>query len=86
MALSQKAPVVPPLPSDTTLTAYTTNIRRDVEDLYLNAHTHNVLTANPAPSDGTIGDIKIVSVLGHVYTVVKNSDGNWYRSADYTKI
>lgn len=86
MPISQKAPVVPPMPSDTNLLAYTTNIRRDVEDLYLNAHTHNVLTANPAATDGSIGDIKIVSVPGHVYQVVKNSDGNWYRSADYTKI
>lgn len=74
------------MPSDTNLLAYTTNIRRDVEDLYLNAHTHNVLTANPAATDGSIGDIKIVNDGTNIYLVVKNNDSKWYKSANLTAL
>jgi hypothetical protein len=86
MAESQKAPVVPPQAGDSGLIAYTTNIRRNIEDLYLDAHTHTILTAAPKSTDGAISDIKIVNDGTHVYLVIKNNDGKWYKSANLTAL
>ena len=86
MAESQKAPVVPPQAGDTGLIAYTTNIRRNIEDLYQDAHTHTVMTTAPKSTDGSIGDIKIVNDSTGVYLVFKNNDGKWYKSANFTAI
>lgn len=85
MATSLKAPVVPPTAGDTSLTAYTTNIRRNFEDLFQDAHTHPVVSVAPGPLDGNTGDIKIVDDGTHVYIVTKTNRG-WFKSANFTAI
>jgi hypothetical protein len=86
MAESLKAPVVPPQAGDQSLIAYTTNIRRNFEDLFQDAHTHNVLTSAPGPLDGSIGDIKTVNDGTNVYLVFKSNNGKWYKSANFTAL
>jgi hypothetical protein len=86
MAKSQKHQVNPPTDSDREmLTDYSSVIQQSLGDLFLAAHDHLVLTANPPTSAGAIQTVSIVDTGTSVYLVVKTKRG-WFKSPVFTAI
>jgi hypothetical protein len=86
MAKSQRQPLNPPTQEDRqTLQDYTRTIQFSLNDLFLAAHDHTVLSSNPAAADGSIQQVSIVDTGSSVYLVVKTKRG-WFKSPAFTAV
>lgn len=86
MAKSQRREVRPPIPTDrAALIDYTAAVQYSLNDLFLAAHDHVVLSEDPATQDGSIQQVSIVDTGSSVYLVVKTSRG-WFKSPAFTAL
>ena len=84
MSKKQKFPIAPPLSVDkenftSFLADLTSVIQRNLEDLFFDAHLHDIRTSAPANTDGNIKDILIVNLSGTYYLYVKVAPTLWKR-------
>lgn len=85
MPLVQAAKVVPPLPSDSTLTNFSQIIDSNLQALFQAGHVHKVVSAVPKKNDGNVGDIYLYDNGTSIYVYIKTGRG-WAKSAAYTLI
>lgn len=85
MSLSQASKVVPPLPSDVTLSNFSQIIQSNMQALFQAAHVHKLITAAPKANDGNVGDIYLYDDGTSIFVYVKTNRG-WAKSAAYTLI
>ena len=86
MAKTQRRSINPPGPSDRdSLSDYSSTIQLTFDELFLAAHDHVVLPANPGPNDGAVQTVSIVDNGTSVYLVVKTRRG-WFKSPAFTAI
>lgn len=78
-------PISGPSPSDANLQDYSQGIQESLNELYVAAHDHKVLSENPGTTAGAIETISIVDTGSSVYMVVKTRRG-WFKSANFTAI
>lgn len=72
MALFQKFPVVPPIEKDRdNLSDYSEIIQRNFQDLYSDAHRHNIFTQEPKVTDLEIGIPVVVKINNSYYLYIK---------------
>lgn len=83
--LKQNHPVVPPQPSDKSLTDFAGSIQRNMDDLFEAAHSHVVKSSLPRTSDGSPQDIAIVDDGMNVFIAVRTTRG-WFRTPALTAI
>lgn len=82
MPKQQQFPVSAPLETDKeSLKDFSATVNRNFEDLFGDAHTHDVRTTAPASSEGSIGDILPVVLSGVYYLYVKFPTVGWKRVA-----
>lgn len=55
-------------------------VQRNLEDLYEYSHSHDVRTAAPSDSEGSIGDILPVVISGVYYVYIKFPSVGWKRA------
>lgn len=68
-------PVAPPVDGDTSLRNYTAVLKYNMDQLFDDAHDHNIRTEAPAADAGAVGDIYPVSSGGTYKLYVKFRDG-----------
>jgi hypothetical protein len=68
-------PVAPPVTGDTSLLTYTAVLKYNLDQLFDDAHDHNIRTEAPAADAGGVGDICPVSSGGTYKLYVKFRDG-----------
>lgn len=78
-------PISSPSSTDTTLQDYSQGIQESLNELYVAAHDHRVLTENPGTTAGAIETVSIVDTGSSVYIVVKTRRG-WFQSPAFTAI
>lgn len=77
--------VTSPSPVDTNLQDYSQAIQDSLNELYVAAHDHRVLTGDPGTTAGAIETVSIVDTGASVYLVVKTRRG-WFKSAAFTAV
>lgn len=87
MSKSQAHGIVsPPTPSDRqALRDYSSIIQNNLQDLFIAAHDHLVLTEKPGKLDGAPQTVSIVDDGINVYLVVKTKRG-WFKSPNFTAV
>lgn len=83
--IKQSSPVVPPLPSDRSLTGFSQIVQNSMQTLFLAAHIHEVVSTVPNSRTGIVGDIYLFDDGTNIYLYIKTSRG-WARSASFTLI
>lgn len=78
-------PISSPSETDTNLQDYSQGIQEALNELYVGAHDHKVLSENPGTTAGAIETISIVDTGTSVYLVVKTRRG-WFQSPAFTAI
>ena len=80
MAKSQLFKVSPPSDEDKeVLIEFATILQRNFEDIFDDAHSHDVMTETPQANEGTLQDIKLVDDGTDKYLAVRYNDG-WYKT------
>ena len=82
--LQQSQPIVPPQPSDKNLRDFAQIIQLNMAALFLASHVHKIVTTDPLPKTGNIGDIYLVDGVSK-YIAVKFSSG-WFKTGPMTSI
>jgi len=82
--IQQSQPIVPPQPADRTLRDFSQIIQGSLSVLFQAGHVHKIVTSDPTPDSGTIGDIYLVDGVSK-YVAVKFSSG-WYKFGPGTVI
>lgn len=77
MARQQRRPLAPPIESDKLFRDFTSVIQSNLDDLFNDAHTHSVRTSVPLGTEGVVGDIEIVNLLGTYYIYAKVNSTTW---------
>ena len=77
--IQQSQPIVPPQPADKTLRDFSQIIQGSLSALYLAAHVHKVVMTDPAPNQGSVGDVYLVDSATK-YIAVKFPSG-WQKVA-----
>lgn len=80
MSKSQEFPLSAPLQTDKdTLSDFSATIQRNLEDLFRDAHSHEVKTAAPSTNDGAVGDVVPVVTNSTYYLYIKFPTVGWKR-------
>jgi hypothetical protein len=86
LAKTQDYPLSPPSEIDREiLVDFSSILQRNLEELFEEAHSHDIITADPAESSGSLKDIKLVDDGTNKYLVIKFGDG-WYKTANLTAV
>ena len=86
LAKEQVYTISPPTAADREILAeFSAILQRNFEDIFQEAHSHDVITRDPQSNEGTIQDIKLVDDGTNKYLVVKYNDG-WYKTANLTAV
>jgi hypothetical protein len=81
MAKQQRRPLAPPLETDKLFRDYTSVIQSNFDDIFNDAHTHPLRTSIPLATEGIIGDIVLVNLLGTYYIYAKVDNAVWKKTA-----
>ena len=79
MSIQQSQPVVPPQAQDNGLRDFSQIIQSNFMTLFQAGHAHKIITSDPLPSTGNIGDIYLIDSATK-YIAIKLSNG-WYKVA-----
>jgi len=86
LAKTQDKPIGPPREADRELLIeFTAILQRNLEDLFDDAHNHEVKTDLPSTTDGAVGDIQLVDDGTNKYLVARYADG-WHKTSNLTAI
>ena len=77
MSLSQTSLIVPPVVGDNGLKNFSQVIQSSFYTLYQAAHIHRVITTDPKPNDGIVGDVYLIDGTSK-YIAIKFSSG-WFK-------
>lgn len=81
--LTQPSPVVPPVPTDRNLIGFAQIIQSSLGSLFQAGHVHRVVSVEPRPNAGEVGDIYLFDDSTNIYLYIKTSRG-WARSSAFT--
>ena len=79
MAIQQSQLVAPPQPSDKMLKDFSQIIQSNFLALFQSGHVHKIVTSNPSPSTGNIGDIYLID--GATKSIAVKLSSGWYTVA-----
>ena len=86
LAKTQVRTVSPPTQEDRELLDdFASILQQNLEELFNEVHSHEVLTSDPSSSDGEVGDIHLVDITTSKYLVIRYADG-WYKTATLTAL
>ncbi len=85
MAKTQKQAVSAPKDYDTKLEDFAAVIQENVQELFFDAHDHEVMSAAPTAGEGAPGDLKFVDDGTDVKMYVRTNRG-WFYSATLTAL
>lgn len=85
MPISQASKVVPPLPSDVSLSNFSQIIQSCMQTLFQAGHVHKLITTAPKVNDGSVGDIYLFDDGTTIFVYIKTNRG-WAKSSAYTLI
>jgi hypothetical protein len=77
MSLQQAQPVVPPQPSDRMLRDFSQIIQQSMLTLFQAGHIHKIITSDPLPSTGQIGDIYLID--GVTKSIAVKFSSGWFK-------
>lgn len=83
--LSQPAPIVPPLPTDSRLVGFAQIVQSSFGTLFQAGHVHRVISAEPRANSGEVGDIYLFDDNTTIYLYIKTSRG-WAKSPAFTLV
>lgn len=77
--MQQRTVLAPPLAGDKELTDFTSVVQSNLDDLHQLAHTHAIKNYAPSNTEGNIGDMVPVNIVGTHYLYVKVANTTWKR-------